>query len=239
MPSIQVVSDLHAEHGPTLGKIRAAAEVLVLAGDIGSLKELPGIFADAAARWDQVVYVAGNHEYYDNEIDDTNQAIAALADRHPNVHFLNNGVVVIDHQRFVGTTLWSSPHDPTPFHCFKRIKNMTKERWAEMNAAAKRFLVEEVQEDDVVVTHFMPLMTKDAIEAGHRHPIYYPNPNVDDYYGNTGLRDTLEKALVWVSGHTHDAFSVKVGDCMWVCNPLGCPGERCGGDPNGLVMIEA
>ncbi|AVK77285.1 Metallophosphatase [Pandoravirus macleodensis] len=116
---IQVASDLHIEfqQRPDFDKlvVPTSASVLILAGDIGSPK-LPsyGAFLGVmAARYEHVIVIAGNHEYYGG----TSPKAPTMADLalmmreacapYANVHLLDDESVVIDGVRYVGSTLWS------------------------------------------------------------------------------------------------------------------------------------
>jgi predicted phosphodiesterase len=112
---ILILSDLHTEYqdfepvfrdGARYGaRIDAEADVVVLAGDIGSGTE--GIeWAARTFPLKPIVYVAGNHEFYDSAMEpmlDDMRAVAAELQ----VHFLERDSVEIEGVRFLGTTLWS------------------------------------------------------------------------------------------------------------------------------------
>ena len=117
-----IISDLHLEFGlfpfwPTLPD----ADVCVAAGDIHN----PGAraiewLAETIAPRMPVVFVLGNHEFYGGG---TYREVIVdsllAARRHPRVHLLDDGAVVIDGVRFFGTTLWTdyalgAPDDSGP-----------------------------------------------------------------------------------------------------------------------------
>ncbi|WBR14737.1 Metallophosphoesterase [Pandoravirus kuranda] len=128
---IQVASDLHIEfqRRPDFDKLVAptSASVLILAGDIGSPKQPSyGAFLGAmAARYEHVIVIAGNHEYYGGTSSDApTMADLALLMReacapHANVHLLDDESVVIDGVRYVGSTLWSRIPDALARRCAK------------------------------------------------------------------------------------------------------------------------
>jgi hypothetical protein len=99
---IQIVSDLHLEFGPLELPVEGA-DVLIAAGDIALGLE--------GFQWLEqfsipVIYVAGNHEYWGQDLAGLT---AALADRSGagDIHFLENRAVVLDGVRFLGCTLWT------------------------------------------------------------------------------------------------------------------------------------
>eukprot|EP01133_Synstelium_polycarpum_P007698 gene7698-9013_t len=93
---------------------------LALTGDIGSTgtPALQSFLTTVSAKYEQVFFVSGNHEYYcpgrigrksmtqiDNELD-------ALTKTLPNVHYLNNATFQIDDDlTVIGSTLWSHVPD--------------------------------------------------------------------------------------------------------------------------------
>ena len=70
--NLQIVSDIHIEYKNDeipnpLDYITPTAEILILAGDIGSLykiKQLKGFLDILCKHFKTVIYVPGNHEYY-------------------------------------------------------------------------------------------------------------------------------------------------------------------------------
>ncbi|PXC09404.1 metallo-dependent phosphatase, partial [Pseudomonas aeruginosa] len=103
---IRLLSDLHHEHFDGRRQLpEVEADVVVLAGDIHS--HLEGLhwaretFADS-----EIVYVAGNHEFYSSEMTDLTQAMRNIA-RALEIHFLENDEVRIGPARFLGATLWT------------------------------------------------------------------------------------------------------------------------------------
>lgn len=103
---IRLLSDLHHEHFDGRRQLpELEADVVVLAGDIHS--HLEGLhwaretFADS-----EIVYVAGNHEFYSSEMTDLTQAMRNIA-RALEIHFLENDEARIGPARFLGATLWT------------------------------------------------------------------------------------------------------------------------------------
>lgn len=103
-PKIRYLSDLHFEHEFELDLIVPDDEILVLAGDIHSGTK--GI-EWAAKQAKNVIYVAGNHEFYGLDYSATLEQMRETADK-LGVNFLENNSVVIDNIRFIGGTLWTN-----------------------------------------------------------------------------------------------------------------------------------
>ncbi|MEG2632546.1 MAG: metallophosphoesterase, partial [Comamonas sp.] len=116
---IQLLSDLHLEAHPHFQPQPAAgADVLVLAGDIGSYQE-GGLLSDQDfglarfsplpqyASWPcPVIFVPGNHEYDNQDFDAAHARLRATCDR-LGLIWLERETAVLDGVRFVGTTLWT------------------------------------------------------------------------------------------------------------------------------------
>src|SRR5450432_2662723 len=101
---IRVLSDIHREFGhfPLPG---VAADVVVLAGDID--RGTKGV-AWARQRFPTVpvLYVAGNHEHYDERIGRLHDKLREAAEG-SNVYILENEVFELNGYRFFGATLWT------------------------------------------------------------------------------------------------------------------------------------
>jgi hypothetical protein len=113
---IQLMSDLHLEGQPAFCPRPApGAELLVLAGDIGSYQTNSRLAHDdfGLARFSPkqgwpvpVLYVPGNHEYDLLDFDATHERLRETCDR-LGITWLEREQHVRDGVRFVGTTLWA------------------------------------------------------------------------------------------------------------------------------------
>lgn len=131
---IRVLSDLHLEHDEPLAIPYAEADLVVLAGDIHNHAEGLRWAAENFGSDVPVVYVPGNHEYYDGEFGALETAMQDAARSLPNVHFLNNTALTDRYGkwRVLGTTLW------TDFALF----GASDEALRESIAAAERVMVD-------------------------------------------------------------------------------------------------
>ena len=113
---IQLLSDLHLENNPTfVASPTPGADLLVLAGDIGSYQQRSRLTTDDFGLgtysprngWPTpVVYVPGNHEYDNLDFDETHDRLQALCHA-LDIQWLERETRVIDGVRLVGTTLWT------------------------------------------------------------------------------------------------------------------------------------
>jgi len=104
-----ILSDLHLEHEVSFTVPEEVDyNVVVLAGDINS----PGVRAvqwaqrESTFRGRPVLFVPGNHEFYESEYHQQLAEMRAAADG-SNVHVLSRDSVVIGGIRFLGCTLWT------------------------------------------------------------------------------------------------------------------------------------
>ena len=106
---IQLLSDLHLEHShrhPPLDLPATEAHVVVLAGDIDNGTQAID-WAEKTFPGKTVLYVPGNHEYYDAELQTAARALRARARLSRNVQLLDNDELILDGVRFLGSTLWT------------------------------------------------------------------------------------------------------------------------------------
>jgi predicted phosphodiesterase len=239
---LSVLSDLHVEvagfePAPT------DADLVVLAGDIHN-GELAPRWARAAYPDREIVMVAGNHEFYDGEYFGTLERMRAAA-RETGVRLLENEAVVVGGVRLLGCTLW------TDFRLFEapgrtpalsaqmamdanrrlladyaaiRIADGAGQRLfspedaARLHHAAREWLRGELQcrwdGPTVVVTHHLPSWRS-------VHPAFAA------WVTNAGfaseLDELVERADLWIHGHTHTTQDYRIGASRVVCNPRGYP----------------
>ena len=106
---IRVLSDLHLECDEPEAVAHADADLVILAGDIHNHAEGIRWAAETFGTDVPVVYVPGNHEYYDGEFGALEVAMRDAAACVDNVHYLNNDALIDADGRWrvLGTTLWT------------------------------------------------------------------------------------------------------------------------------------
>ena len=119
---LQLLSDLHLEANPDfVAQPAPGADLLVLAGDIGSYQTRPDGSAMTEPDWGlqrfsplpqyagwpvPVLFVPGNHEYDALDLDEAHARLRSTCDR-LGIIWLEREVLELDGVRLVGTTLWS------------------------------------------------------------------------------------------------------------------------------------
>lgn len=228
---ILCTSDLHLDlNSPTWIESLplAGVDVLSIAGDITTSDAetaryyIESIARHAAKTDTDVVFVLGNHDYYGASIYGSAMKMREFVDELalPNLHFLNQSVVAIKGQRFVGCTLWYKlPFSHYYWPDSRFITNFASTCDNE-NKLARDFLVNAVQDGDVVVTHMVP--SQKCV-----HP-NYQLASTNGFFVSYGVAEDVLSAVtpkLWHFGHTHKKIDVTLGETRFFCNPVGYPGE--------------
>lgn len=258
---INLISDCHINFADLE---LPGGDTLVIAGDLleaGHLRKADNakqnvFIADRYRRfcreelvkYKDVIYIAGNHEHYNNSYNDTHDRIRReLPD---NVHFLEQGSVQVGDVWFYGATLWTDMNkgDPITVHTlkegmadFKCIKfghgvrvdtawgdsyytnsfspAYAKSIFHETIEHMKKFLAEHKDDKVVVVTHHAP--TELSIDP------YYK----DEYHMNGGYHSRLGDFIMdhpqiktWCHGHMHNPVDYMIGTTRVLANPRGYVG---------------
>jgi len=243
---LHVLSDLHTEFAD-FSPPETDADVVILAGDIGV--GLGGI-EWAVRRFPKapLIYVPGNHEFYDHDIGLTGELKAAAP---ANIHVLNNDTLQLDGIRYIGSTLWTDfklhGEGEARFtrqlakeliEDFASIKNgkrrFTPEDSVELHEASKVWLVGELEREfdgpTVVVTHHLPAATSVAKR--------YANDPLNPVFASR-LENVIERYRpeLWIHGHTHVPCDYELFDTRIVCNPRGYPGENRRSEFRGDLLV--
>lgn len=223
---LRIMSDLHLEFHKDNGasfiqdQSDADYDVLVLAGDITTEKNL----GEVLSYWRKsvgdrpIVYVPGNHEYYDSSISKVHSTFDAWLKQDNKLHVLNNSEVTINGIRFVGSTLWfkhsgtfeRGDDDLNDFHLIGGFRN-----WISQQAKdSAEYLINNVKENDIVITHHLP------------HPVSIHSRFAGSYLNKYFLHDVSNvvenhKAKLWIHGHSHSSCDYIVNQTRVINNPFG------------------
>ena len=279
---IKVVSDLHLEFGDINIENAEGADVLILSGDICLAEELYDFpeekyllsddmrkqsdsyrrqsayryrefFKRVTTCFPNVIYVAGNHEFYHGKWVKSLTVLREESKKYPNMHFLEMDSVKIGDVTFLGGTLWTDMNkgDPLTLHAvadmmndFSIIRNdeagFTKLKPAN-TMVRHRKLIEYIRaviegkfdEKFVVVTHHAPCRLSIAD--------HYKN----DYIMNGAYASDLSEFILdhpqiklWTHGHMHNPSDYILGETRVVCNPRGYVGEEHLSDFNPNLIVE-
>jgi len=238
---LRILSDLHLEHHTPASIPDCAADVVILAGDIANGRD--GI--DWAARnfSTPVVYVPGNHEYYENNIDAVDAVMAAASAQAGHVHLLNHAVLTLTPVgeppvRFIGATWWT---DYALFGMDRREASMQAcagvmldHRLIELQEADGRkrtftphdaLARHEAASDWLARELARPFAGRTVVVTHHAPDLGSLDPRFSHDLVSGGFisrrPDLVSRTDLWVHGHTHTGFDYRLGDSRVVCNPRG------------------
>jgi len=143
---IAVCSDLHLEFGPLEIKNPGDVDILILSGDILVAKDLlsldyffvPGMakvqgastrfheFMQGVCReFNEVIYVAGNHEHYHGDFATTYKILKDNLAYLSNLHILDKETFELNDVVFIGSTLWTDMNggDPATLNHIRKCMN--------------------------------------------------------------------------------------------------------------------
>ena len=254
---IMIAQDLHDHPEPANTADQAA---IANGTGLGRRQQAAQRFRDFMKRcsfsFPHVVYIAGNHEFYNGKFYAGVDYLREECAKYPNVYFLECDTKVIDDVTFVGATLWTNMNkgDPMTMHAiegmmndFRIIKN-DKRNYAPMSARDvvdrhartlqyfRSVLAEQHDRKFVVVGHHSPSFQS-------AHPMYK-----NEYLMNGGYHSDLSEFIMdhpqvklWTHGHTHHPFDYQIGETRIVCNPRGYEGdgysEDSGWNPDIVIEI--
>lgn len=277
---VALASDLHLEFQDIVLKNTGNAEVLILSGDIlvadylhdhpapdptivsgmqgyGHALVMSVRFRDflkrCSSEFPNVIYVAGNHEFYHGKWKSSIDDLRFQCSQLPNVHFLENDIKTIGEHTFIGCTLWTDCNkgDPLTLHAltdlmndFRIIRNdelgHTKLRPAHTVSRHRRsveYIKHIVQgmhdEKFVVVGHHAPTKLS-------THSRYIGQDLMNGGYSSDLSEFILDHPQIklWTCGHVHDPHMYYMGDTLVAANPRGYAGHDPAADLFELTYID-
>jgi len=244
---IRLLSDLHLEFVPfTIPPMEGDSEtVLVLAGDIAPIAHrslLESFLRDAAARFRDVCFVPGNHEYYDSVWPDALDDLRGwnLPD---NVHVLDRSSVQVDDVVFLGATLWADMNRADPdvmqlvqgmlfdYRVISQVSAspesdepvpLTPQRTVEEHGRCRQWIESSMrqllQEKRKVV-----LITHHGVSLDSVHERFQGSPLNPAFVSDMNELLLAYPPTLAVHGHVHNSFSYRVAGVgpRVVVNPRG------------------
>jgi predicted MPP superfamily phosphohydrolase len=227
---IQYFSDIHLEFYKKLPTINITAPILCLAGDIGYPKtkiyEDFLISLNANIDVQKVFLITGNHEYYNNSIDNVDKHIENIIEKYElnKISFLNNSSEIYGEYLFVGSTLWSHVNNKKYLtNDFKLIEDMTIDKFNSLHDTAKTYIKNTIETNKdkkiILLTHFLP-----SFQLIHEKYLCYSEYN-NCFASN--CYDLIQKPVILnIYGHTHTPNNTIINNIPCVCNSIGYPGEN-------------
>lgn len=257
--NIQVYSDYHIEwwypNEPFERKIPPpnGSGVLVLAGDICSAGSAADKYVGALRRFLSyvskhyllVIYVPGNHEYYNFSkkkidwltISEVDARLRQLCSEFENVRYLSNSSVkfttICDGEkvvyRFIGTTLWGMIPDPLHFD----IESHKNDFYQISARKGHSITVPELNQHHRTALKFLENAIQNANKMGEKIIIithHQPYITKKDFCFHDMSMDTMNlikpPVKLWIMGHMHHHRDLKINTVRIVENAVGYPKER-------------
>ena len=254
---IMIAQDLHDHPEPA-----NTADQLAIANGTGlgrrqmTAQRFRDFFKRCSFQFPHVIYIMGNHEFYNGKFYAAIDYMREECAKYPNVYMLEQDMKIIDDVVFVGGTLWTNMNkrDPLTMHAIEgmmndfRIIRNDKRNYATMSAL------------DVAIRHDKTLgyikhvvqehKDKTCVVVGHHSPSFQ---SVNPIYAhetlmNGGYHSDLSEFIMdhpqiklWTHGHTHHPFDYVIGETRIVCNPRGYENdgysEQTGWDPTKILEI--
>lgn len=268
---ISLVSDLHIDCGY---QELPGGDILILAGDICEVKDFhkeyhstrlidarPGaykfydFFYKECAKYNQVLYIMGNHEHYGSRYDKTFELIKKIVPS--NVTIMEDDTKIINGVLFVGTTLWTDFNRGDPIALFDAKHSMSDYRRIDYFYKDRGFYNKLFPEKVLAIHHKSKNFIKETLTTHSEMPVvvithHAPSVlSISEQYKNqsslnacyfSDLSDIMldhSNIKYWVHGHTHDPSDYTIGNCRVLSNPRGYLGyeDTSKFDPNFFFEI--
>lgn len=255
---LRLLSDFHAEfYTENFGKVQKVLDekilpplrddketVLILAGDICTAERkymLMSLLEYFSKRFLHVVYICGNHEYYNSEFVAARDVIRDICRGLGNVSF-DPGRTSIHGKVLYTGTMWTDFDQESPVTMYTASRFMNDYRrihWQDrlmrpedvlaMHKAETLMMQQIMRADDIVITHHAPSFKS-------IHPDYIGNELNGCYASSLEGLILEKKPTLWLHGHVHHHHDYMIGATRVVCNPAGYVGEKDTGYKNSLII---
>jgi hypothetical protein len=213
-------------------------------------------FKRCSFQFPHVIYIMGNHEFYNGKFYAGIEYMREECAKYPNVYMLEQDTKIIDDVVFVGGTLWTNMNkrDPLTMHAIEGMMNDFRIiRNDARNYACMSALDVAIRHDKTLayIEHMVHVhKNKKCVVVGHHSPSFQScHPTyANDHLMNGGYHSDLSEFIMdhpqivlWTHGHTHHPFDYVIGETRVVCNPRGYENdgysERTGWNPNIVLEV--
>jgi predicted phosphohydrolase len=263
---VHIASDLHINFDVDSDDlVLPGGDLLLLCGDLleaghirvaentnrgNSVLDTYNRFCDTQlVKYAQVLYIFGNHEYYNHDFSTARQRIEPLLPQ--NVTILQNSYVKIEDYLIWGATMWTDndrgnpiarreiahtmsdyrviKHDPSKYvqgagggYWTSKFRPEDSEYEHRVSRARlEEFLLAYPSHKTIVMTHHAPCV--ESIAGEYRQHVHgYINYAYYSDFTNTMLDNPQLK--LWAHGHVHNMNDYYIGTCRVVSNPRGYAG---------------
>ncbi|MEK7321014.1 MAG: metallophosphoesterase [Pseudomonadota bacterium] len=249
---IRILSDLHIEHNMPEDVPACGADLTILAGDIANGRD--GIDWAARVFDGPVLYVPGNHEYYESTFDAVSRQMTDAAGESGNVTLLSEGIAEFEDAdgqrvRVIGTTWWTD-------YCLYGVDRVDEAMQACSRVMLDHRLIATADADG----QHRPFTPADALARHRAATAWLADALAQPFDGKTVVvthhgpdlgsldaryahdivsagfisrrPDLVAQADLWIHGHTHTSFDYWIDSSRVVCNPRGYISRRSGEPEN-------
>lgn len=244
-----ILSDLHFEFHPDGGRAfvdslptRDDCDSVILAGDIADSRTIVPALRMFCDRFDDVIHVPGNHEYYGSSLVDVDAAIRTLQQtddierdgEYPGEYKVGDvlsflpvaGTLLYGNTTLVAGTMWY-PNDGSPEHEAHKygmadlfnVGGLEPEIYERNARFCDRHSKLATARPNVVVTHHLPSMRS-------VHPKFKGSPLNRFFVSPMDKWIEENQPALWVHGHTHESCDYRIGNTRILCNPYGYHGHE-------------
>lgn len=239
-----------------------AESILCLGGDCISASHWNStakpLFSLLSKRFKHILYVYGNHFYYNTRAWNNEKAYWGIDRKIPkNVTILKDSFKVIGNVVFIGATLWTGfnnsdtiamMHAKTHMNDYECIRmegpsspystpgiRLTPEMTVESHNISKQFIFETIklfrENRTIVITHHLP--SEQSCDKSFAGDILN-----HAYFTELGEDIAHCGPDIWLHGHTHSSAQYMIGNTQIECNPLGYHGHSINKDYIKDLVIE-
>lgn len=278
---IALGSDLHLEFGPITLTNTEGARVLILSGDILVAEYLhrnPIVKEPTSEResamlgstqveallyrrfldnvnqeFDDVIYVAGNHEFYHGKFPDAIDWLRTECAKYKNIHYLELDKFELDDITFVGGTIWTDFNKADPITMSlvdQRINDYHRIRYSKQGYR-KLIPADILKYHRTSIDYLKSVLDhqpdKKFVVVGHQaptpmsiHPAYRDDFHLNGAYATDLSEFILDRPQIklWTHGHVHHDFDYMLGDTRIACNPRGYIGMEHRANSFALKILE-
>ena len=254
---IMIAQDLHDHPEPA-----NTADQAAIANGTGlgrrqlTAQRFRDFFKRCSFQFPHVIYIMGNHEFYNGKFYAGIDYMREECAKYPNVYMLEQDMKIINDVVFVGGTLWTNMNkrDPLTMHAIEGMMNDFRIiRNDARNYACMSALDVAIRHDKTLayIEHIVhEHKNKKCVVVGHHspsfqsaHPMYAHETLMNGGYHSDLSEFILDHPQIklWTHGHTHHPFDYVIGETRVVCNPRGYENdgysENSGWNPNILLEV--
>ena len=183
---MQIISDIHLEFDGVYKKMKKPqnkdnkATILALLGDIGYPKKsvYKQFIAEMSKQYKYILIIAGNHEYYKEEIYNVHSILKEIESQYSNVYFLQKRSIefpdLSPNIRFVGCTLWvnypkkiqfAAQLAVNDFHHIQVDENVLEREFGQIDDTQNEEIIKEKKEEPETLHNENNLANEDDVES--------------------------------------------------------------------------